>query len=331
MSEQDNQQWGLVHAYVLDGSGGGRPVSYDQLADLVLAEHENLWLHWDRTHPQAQKWLRAESGLNEFICGLLLEENTRPRFLQLPENKILLFLRGVNLNPGAEPEDMVSLRIYASAKRAISLRMRHLRAVEDLIADLSTGKGPKTSSELVLGLADHMTDKIESLVSDFAQGIDDQEDEIDNDPNFEPDHDTLLQMRRRAAGLRRFLAPQREVYAQLTRNQQPWFVDDDADYWNELNNRLTRYIEELDLTRERIGLVLEAEDRRLDVKMNRIMYRFGIITGVFLPMSFLTGLLGINVGGIPGSENPYGFVVACTIMVALAVVQWWLFRRLRWV
>ncbi|ARU88346.1 zinc transporter ZntB [Pseudomonas sp. M30-35] len=331
MLEQDNQQWGLVHAYVLDGSGGGRPVTHAELADLVLAESESLWLHWDRSHPETQKWLRTESGLNEFVCDLLLEENTRPRFLQLPENKILLFLRGVNLNPGAEPEDMVSLRIFASAKRAISLRLRHLRAVEDLLADLRSGSGPKTSSELILALADHMTDKIESLVSNFAEGIDVQEEQIDNDPSFEPDHDTLLQMRRRAAGLRRFLAPQREVYAQLTRNQQPWFVSDDADYWNELNNRLTRYIEELDLTRERIGLVLEAEDRRLDVKMNRIMYRFGIITGVFLPMSFLTGLLGINVGGIPGSENPYGFVVACSIMVVLAVVQWLLFRRLRWV
>ncbi|MGX5219538.1 MULTISPECIES: zinc transporter ZntB [Pseudomonas] len=331
MSEQDSQQWGLVHAYVLDGKGGGRPVSYDELADLVLAERESLWVHWDRSHPQTQNWLRKESGLNEFVCDLLLEENTRPRFLQLPESKILLFLRGVNLNPGAVPEDMVSLRIFAAAKRAISLRLRHLRAVEDLLVDLRAGKGPKTSSELILALADHMTDKIESLVSDFAEGIDEQEEQIDNDPSFEPDHDTLLQMRRRAAGLRRFLAPQREVYAQLTRNQQPWFVADDADYWNELNNRLTRYIEELDLTRERVGLVLEAEDRRLDVKMNRIMYRFGIITGVFLPMSFLTGLLGINVGGIPGSENPYGFLIACAIMVVLAVVQWFLFRRLRWV
>lgn len=45
-----------------------------------------------------------------------------------------------------------------------------------------------------------------------------------------------------------------------------------------------------------MGLVLEAEDRRLSVRMNRTMYRFGIITGIFLPMSFLTGLLGINVG-----------------------------------
>jgi len=131
--------------------------------------------------------------------------------------------------------------------------------------------------------------------------------------------------------LRRFLAPQRDIYAQLTRSKFPWFVDDDADYWNELNNSLTRYLEELELTRERVGLVLESEDRRLRERMNKTMYRFGIITGIFLPMSFLTGLLGINVGGIPGSASPYGFLVACALIIAVALGQWWLYRRLRWV
>ena len=141
----------------------------------------------------------------------------------------------------------------------------------------------------------------------------------------------MLHIRRRAAGLRRFLAPQRDIFGQLTRNKLAWFADDDSDYWNELNNRLTRYLEELELIRERVGLVLETESRRMSERMNRTMYRFGIVTGIFLPMSFLTGLLGINVGGIPGSESPYGFLVACGLMAAVALGQWWLFRRLRWV
>lgn len=48
-------------------------------------------------------------------------------------------------------------------------------------------------------------------------------------------------------------------------------------------------------------------------------------------MSFITGLLGINVGGIPFAESPYGFLIACLTVLALAFGQWWLFRRLRWV
>ena len=323
------EERGLVHAFVLDGLGGARAVDRRQLQELQLAEQESLWVHWDRSHPQTQDWLRRDSGLSEFACDLLLEENTRPRMLPLPEHELLLFLRGVNLNPGAEPEDMVSLRIFADARRVISLRLRPVRATEALIADLAAGNGPKSASEVILSLAHYLTDKVENLVTELSEQVDEQEEMVDAEQRLVPDHARLLQMRRRAASLRRFLAPQRDIYAQLTRHQLPWFLDDDTDYWNELNNRLTRYLEELELSRERVSLVLEAENRRMDQRMNRTMYRFGIIAGVFLPLTFLTGLLGINVGGIPGAQSPYGFAIICVLMVAVALGQWWLLRRLR--
>lgn len=331
MFDETNAQWGLLHALVLDGEGGSRSIARTELDCLQLQPHESVWLHWDRSHPETQTWLRTASGLNEFVCDLLLEENTRPRLLALPEEQLLLFLRGVNLNPGAEPEDMVSVRIFAAAQQVISLRLRSLRATDELIEKLHQGKGPKTASELLLYLSQYLTDKVQMVVSELTELVDEVEEAMDADERHVPEHGKMLHIRRRAAGLRRFLAPQREIYAQLTRIKIPWFVADDADYWNELNNSLTRYLEELELSRERVGLVLESEDRRLSERMNRTMYRFGIITGIFLPMSFLTGLLGINVGGIPGSDNPYGFLIACSLMVVVALGQWWMFRRLRWV
>ncbi len=320
---------GLVHAFVLDGQGGARSIDYAQLQTLQPAEQESLWLHWDRSHPQTQQWLREHSGLGEFACDLMLEENTRPRLLSLPEHELLLFLRGVNLNPGAEPEDMVSARIFADARRVISLRLRPLRATEELIESLQAGTGPRTPSELILSLADYLTDKVERLVVELSEQVDELEELVDAEERQSPDHGRLLQIRRRAASLRRFLAPQRDIYGQLTRQPLPWFVSDDGNYWNELNNRLTRYLEELELTRERASLVLEAENRRMEQRMNHNLYRFGIIAGVFLPLTFVTGLLGINVGGIPGAENPYAFWMVCALMVITALGQWWLLRRLR--
>jgi len=331
MFEEENAQWGLVHALVLDGKGGARSIARTKLDGLQLQPEESLWLHWDRSHPQTHTWLRASSGLSEFNCDLLLEENTRPRLLPLPDSELLLFLRGVNLNPGAEPEDMVSVRVFAAHQRVISLRLRPLRATDELLVQLEQGKGPKNAAELILYIAQYLTLKVQDLVSDLSEVVDDEEEKIDADERYSPEHGAIVQIRRRAAGLKRFLAPQRDIFGQLSRIKLPWFADEEAGYWNELNNSLTRYLEELELTRERVGLVLEAEDRRLNVRMNKTMYRFGIITGIFLPMSFLTGLLGINVGGIPWSGDPYGFVIACLLIVAVAVGQWWLFRRLRWV
>lgn len=326
----DTQQWGLVHAYVLDGAGGAQAIAYADLPGLQLREEQSLWLHWDRSHPAAQAWLRTQSGLSGFACDVLLEENTRPRVLALPNEELLLFLRGVNLNPNAAPEDMISLRVFADALRVISLRLRPLRSTEAVISLLMEGRGPKTASEILVYLADSMTDRVDDLVVQLADCVDQEEERLELDERYTPEHDSMLSLRRRAASLRRFLLPQRDIYAQLTRNRLSWFVEDDADYWNELSNRLIRYLEELDMVRERVNLVLESEERRLSERMNRTLYLLGIITGFFMPMTFLTGLLGINVGGVPGADNPYGFAIASLLIAVIALFQWWIFRRLRW-
>ncbi|WP_325437540.1 zinc transporter ZntB [Pseudomonas nitroreducens] len=321
---------GLIDGFVLDGHGGGRRITRSELPLLDLKPEESLWVHWDRGVPEAQAWLRESSGLNEFACDLLLEEATRPRLVDLGGERVLLFLRGVNLNPGAVPEDMVSLRVYAESQRVISLRLRPLKAVADLRTDLDAGRGPKTASEVVLYLAHYLTDRVDTLIGGLADQLDAMEEAIEEDERSIPDQHQLRTLRRRAAGLRRYLAPQREIYSQMVKFKLSWTVADDADYWNELYNRLTRNLEELELVRERISLIQEAEHRRITERMNRTMYLLGIITGFFLPMSFVTGLLGINVGGIPGADAPYGFVAACLLIGGLATFQWWIFRRLRW-
>lgn len=331
MQHSDRLSQGLLHAFVLDGQGGAQAISFAQLTDLQLSEQQSLWLHWERSHLHAEQWLRHDSGLNEFACDLLLEENTRPRLVRLDNQEILLFLRAINLNSQADPEDMISLRIFANAKHMYTLRQRPVQVTDELIQAFGKSQGPKNTSEVLLFFAQSLTDRIEGIVSDLADDVDQEEARADIDEQYMADPLSMLQARRRAANLRRFLAPQRDVFAALTRAQESWFLSDDPMYWNELNNRLTLHLEELELARERIGLILETEHRRRNERMSRTMYLLAIITGFFLPMTFVTGLLGINVGGIPGAEHPYGFAVSCFVLGSLAFGQWLFFRWLRWV
>ncbi|PAU56902.1 zinc transporter ZntB [Pseudomonas indica] len=330
MTDNDADERGLVFGFVLNGRGGGRQVSRNDLAILDLAPDESLWLHWDRGHPEAQAWLRESAALNPFDCDLLLAEATRPRLLPSSGDGLLLFLRGVNLNPGAEPEDMVSLRVYSDARRVISLRLRPTKAVSQVREELERGQGPKTSSEIVLSLADYLTDKVDDLSVFLSEQLDELEEAVEQDERALPDRYLLQTLRRRAAGLKRYLAPQREIFAQMARHKLSWFVDDDTVYWNELHNSLTRNLEELEMIRERISLLESLEQRRLSERTNRIMYMLTIITGFFLPLSFFTGLMGMNVGGMPGADNAFGFALACLFSAAIAASQWLIFRWLRW-
>src|SRR5690554_7017898 len=99
MQHSDRLSQGLLHAFVLDGKGSAQAISAADLATLQLTEQQSLWLHWERSHLHTEQWLRESSGLNEFACDLLLEENTRPRLLRLEGQELLLFLRAINQMP----------------------------------------------------------------------------------------------------------------------------------------------------------------------------------------------------------------------------------------
>jgi zinc transporter len=96
-------------------------------------------------------------------------------------------------------------------------------------------------------------------------------------------------------------------------------------------DRITRYVEDLDAARERAAIIQDELTTRLAETMNRNMYMLSVIAAIFLPLSLLTGLLGINVGGIPGVEWKWAFTLVTAGITLLGVAGFLLMRRLKWV
>jgi zinc transporter len=106
---------GLIAAYLLDGKGGGQKVGWKEIREWTPSDGL-LWVHLNFEGPEAQRWIREESQLEDVVGDVLLADESRPRVTAFDDG-LLIALRGVNLNPGAEPEDMVSLRIWAEKNR----------------------------------------------------------------------------------------------------------------------------------------------------------------------------------------------------------------------
>ena len=130
--------------------------------------------------------------------------------------------------------------------------------------------------------------------------------------------------------IRRYLAPQRDMLSRLAIEPTPLLSDRDRMHLRETADELTRQVEELDLLRERAALIQEQMSAMASEQMNRTMYVLSLVAAIFLPLGLVTGLLGVNVGGIPGSESPWAFAGLCALMVVLAVLEFLLFRKMRW-
>jgi zinc transporter len=114
-------------------------------------------------------------------------------------------------------------------------------------------------------------------------------------------------------------------------SQAPWLGARDRAVLREVADRTTRFVEDLDAARERAAVVQDELNTRLSDQMNRTMYLLTLVATVLLPPSLITGLLGVNVGGIPGSDQAWAFWAVLVLLLLLAGVEIAVLRRLRWI
>ena len=322
------EKGGLVASFLLNGDGGGKLLRWNDVKGWQK-DAGTIWIHLDYQHPGAVRWLEEESGLDPAVGAALRAEETRPRSLVTPGQGLLVILRGVNLTPGSDPTDMVTIRMWLDAHRIITTRHRHVAAIEAIKEALGAGTGPSTSAEFLVQVADGLTTRISAVLSDLDDRVDGLEDEVLEGESYDL-RAKIGALRRETISLRRYLAPQRDAVARLQTERVPWLDDLSHVYLREIADRTTRCVEDLDSARDRAAVTQDELNSRLSERMNKTMYVLSIVAGIFLPLGLLTGLLGINVGGMPGVESPIAFTLVCVLLVAVAVFQWYLFKRKQW-
>ena len=318
----------IIHAYEFDGKGGGIKLANDEAA--ASAKSEKLaWVHLDATHPDTRKWLKENvSYLDTIILDALLAEETRPRSIQ-HEDGLLVIFRGVNLNEGMEPEDMVSIRLWIDKSRIITMRRRPLMAMQDIAGHLEKGKGPKNAGDFMVRLTTRLFQRMEPIISELDDRTDVIEERILDNPDVSLRLE-IVDIRKMAIMMRRYLAPQKDAISNIRSSDVSWIDVNQGRRLQENQDRMTRYVEDLDAIRERAQIVKDELANILADRMNKNMYVLSVVAAIFLPLGFLTGLLGINVGGMPGAEYDLAFWIVCLICVVFGVGLMALFRFMKW-
>jgi zinc transporter len=317
----------FLYSYLLDGTGHGHALTAAEV-QAWKPDQGLLWVHMNIADAESAKWLDSLDDLPALAYETLLAAETRPRSFVTGDG-MLVVLRGVNTNPGADPEDMVAVRVWIDSNRIITSQRRRLLSIADVARSLDDGKGPESPGEFLTALVERLADRIGGFVGTIEVRLDEAEDEIGKikETDFRK---RLGALRRQIAEVRRFLAPQRDALDRLTRQTVAWLDETDAHYVRQEADRITRFIEDLDLGRERAVVLQEELLSQLAHEQNARMYVLSIVAAVFLPLTFVTGLLGMNVGGLPGLESPNGFAGSLVVMVVAAGALLLYFRFRKW-
>lgn len=312
-------------AYRMDGEGAGRALRPDD-SDVPAAGFD--WMHLQSDAPDAVGWLQ-DRKIDDLVIDTLTASETRPRTFNHGDG-VLLVLRGVNTKPGADPEDMVSLRVWFTRNLVITARKQHrtLLSVQDTRQSIDAGSAPRTPGELVIMLVERLANRIGDVVDDIDEELTKYETSMVDTP-LPSARRQLADTRRQTAAIRRYLAPQRDALDNLFRARGV-MTDQEAFALRDQSDRTTRYVEDLDLARERTLVLQEELQNRVAEQQNARMYVLSIVAAIFLPLSFLTGVFGMNVAGLPGIEEPLAFTYLSIGMAIVAILMIIAMRLKRW-
>ncbi|MFK8012666.1 MAG: zinc transporter ZntB [Marinicellaceae bacterium] len=286
------------------------------------------WYNFSYTSDAARKWLKKQPEISIQAQNILLAADNRPRLIE-EDNSIIMCLRGINLNKTDDPEDMITIRIWMSNQTILTSCARGSQSIRNIQNLIVNNNGPKSVAELLIMLIEQLAHITDEFVDSIDQMLDQEEDSIAEN-TFEMFNPKMSKIRRQIATIRRFLAPQKEALEKLYRCKLAKLNEELTDNLYIQIDKFIYILENLDLLRERALVLQEQFNAYISQQQNSRLYLLAIISAIFLPLTFLSGLLGMNVGGIPGIETASAFwivVIFCVIVTAFLLI---LFKKSRW-
>jgi zinc transporter len=336
--------FGLAFACRLDGRGGAEAIGWravnaaftaactDAAAtgdSADMASGVSIWVHLQLRHPNALRWLRRESGLDALTVDALTAANAGPRLVRRGD-ALLLVLKGIDYSVGARPGDMLATRLWTDGQRLISAQHDRVAAIDDLHRALRNGQGPERIDALIADLADRLMDHTDDVLDGLREATKRLGSAGNRARQTEDLVAELATLRRRMIQMRFHLLPQRRALSQFAAGRQSWLGTEARRAVREVADRCLHAIDGLDAAGEITEITQDEILQRSSETTGRRVFSLTVITAIFLPLSFITGPLGVNLAGIPDANDPWSFLILCLLLVGIVLGQLWLLRRKGW-
>lgn len=286
-----------------------------------------VWVHLNSNEGDTLAWLRDTAGLDDYVVDALTATETRPR-CEAFEAGALLNLRGRSSEEMTSGDALASVRIWAIKGRVFSVTRRPLIGIADVEKQVEAG-AIVDPGDFIAAVSTAITTDLDPQVADLGDQLDDCEERLD--ANLVADlRRAVTRVRVAAIGYRRFLAPQRAALEKLGTLPGTWLAEDDRRHLAAATDRAARMVEELESVRERASLMHEALTDLRSEQLDSRSLVISIVAMVFLPLTFITGVYGMNVADLPYAQKPWAFDAIMALCAAIALGVFGYFSRRHW-
>jgi zinc transporter len=311
-------------ALVLDGAGGCRRLDREALRRWTVGDGA-LWVEADPSDKDARRWLEEESGLPRGDVETLERPVRQTHAVIIDSGELLVAQRVFAAGTG----EARVLRFLASADRLVVVTGDPFPAFDACRRSLERLRGPRTIGELMLTALHVAVEDDQGAVFDLDQEVSDLEGSALRDLGHSLER--LREISQRGSALRRRLGSEREALAHIKQKGPPWLLSARPDLLRDMLSSSTEQLDTVDAALDRLRGLQDYAQNRLSSVLGDRLYLLTILSAIMMPLSFVTGLLGVNVSGIPGHNKSWAFAALCVLLALLGVAEYLLLRRLRWV
>lgn len=316
-----------LYSFQLDGKGGGRKIGSTSKATST----NPFWIHFDYNSTTSVNWIKNTNLLPTIAKTALIGRNSVINEIRFDtHDAMLVILLGVNITPGNRPDPIVSLRFYITSNYIISTQHKTINAVGELKEDLDKNIGPVDVADWLVQISDILADYINSAVEDLHSQVILLENSVLSRQQIAP-HRKIGLLRQQLILLRRNTTPQRDIFIKISTERLSWIDDNDRQHMHDAAIRMNNYISDIDGCLLRLSNIIQQINALLTESINKRIYLMSIVATLFMPLTFFSSLLGMNLAGIPFTKDPGAFGAYTLAFIFFGIFLWFWLRKKQWI
>ena len=274
----------------------------------------------------------AESfGVHSLAMEDIVDVHKRPSYVEY-ENGHFISLKAFEYNSQLKEVSPQTISLFFGKGFVLSFQEHEddvFKILRDRIANSKGRIRQKGADYLTYAIIDVIVDKYFHVIDNVEETLENLEDTISNDVDS-INKGQLQETKLNLIKIRKSVLPLREALNQFIRSESELIDPNTEKYLRDVYNHTIQVTESTDTLRDILGGLQDLYLSEISLKMNKIMQFLTIVTAIFVPISFLTGLYGMNFGVIPELKFQYGYYMLWGMMILITVGMLWWFKRKKW-
>lgn len=317
---------GPVWGYRFVANQPARPITSEEavqfftVSDSVVTG-EFLWLHFSLSNPSSEPWLRRYLTLPDtFYESLYCDVDCT--HLEQDGDSLVARIHDV-LFDFTFNAPIATTNLCITPRVVVSAHLRPWRSIDQLRAEVQAGQVFRSPIEVLSRLFRDQATVLIDIVRKATKRVDPMEERL-LAKRISVSRSELGSLRRMLVRLQRLLAPEPSAFFRLLSRPPDWISEDQLQNLQQSAEKFSSAITDTEALVERVKQLQEELAALVNEQTNRTLFVLTVVTVLALPINLVAGLFGMNVGGIPLAQHPYGFfLVVGPLLLLTAVLAYW--------